>query len=155
MARPRCCRRVAGEPVYQVFKPAGIPSSMLAELVLSLDEFEAVRLADLEGLYHQQAAERMRVSRATFGRILESARRKIARALVEGLALRMEGIQAQLSTGKFFGCAACGHAWEQPCGGGKPRACPLCDSDKLRSAPFAAKEQRKGPQGFGDDRENP
>ena len=141
MARPRCCRRIAGEPVYQVFKPAGIPSSMLEEVVLSIDEFEAVRLADLEGLYHQQAADHMRVSRATFGRILVSARGKIARALVGGLALRMEGIHARLPVDKSFGCAACGHAWEQPCGDGRPKACPVCASDRLRSAPGGPNEQ--------------
>lgn len=133
MARPRCCRRIAGEPVCQVFKPAGIPSSMLEEVVLGIDELEAVRLADLEGLYHQQAADRMQVSRATFGRILESARGKIARALVGGLALRMQGIHGRHPVDKPFGCATCGHAWEQPCGEGMPKACPVCASDRLRS----------------------
>jgi hypothetical protein len=57
---------------------------------LYLDELEAIRLADLEGLYHEQGAERMGVSRATFGRILEGARRKIAGVLVQGQALRIE-----------------------------------------------------------------
>jgi uncharacterized protein len=150
MARPRCCRRIAGEPVYQVFKPAGIPSSMLEELVLSIDEFEAVRLADLEGLYQQQAAERMKVSRATFGRIIEAARKKIARALVEGLALRIEGVPAQLPSGKILGCAACGHAWEQPCGRGRPQACPVCSSDKLNAAQRQANERQGGRDTCGE-----
>jgi predicted DNA-binding protein (UPF0251 family) len=61
------------------------------EIVLTLDEFEAIRLADLEGLYQEQAAERMSVSRPTFGRILVAAHRKVAEALVHGDTLRIEG----------------------------------------------------------------
>jgi predicted DNA-binding protein (UPF0251 family) len=68
----------------------------LDEVVMSLDEFEAMRLADLEGLYQEQAAARMNVSRPTFGRIIDSARRKVAEALVHGKALRIEGGPVQL-----------------------------------------------------------
>jgi predicted DNA-binding protein (UPF0251 family) len=74
-----------------VFHPAGIPVQALGEIVLTLDEFEAIRLADLEGLYQEQAAERMIVSRPTFGRILAAAHRKVAEALSNGKALRIEG----------------------------------------------------------------
>ncbi len=91
MARPKCCRRINLEPNCKIFKPVGIPLSALEEIVLFVDEFEAIRLAHLEQLYHDQAAERMGVSRQTFGRILESARTKVAKALAEGLALRIEG----------------------------------------------------------------
>jgi uncharacterized protein len=91
MPRPRCCRRVAGEPQVTVFKPAGVPRVLLAEVVMTLDELEALRLADLEGMYQERAAERMGVSRSTFGRTVETARRKVATALVEGHALRIEG----------------------------------------------------------------
>jgi predicted DNA-binding protein (UPF0251 family) len=73
-----------------VFKPAGIPARELEEIAMTLDEFEAVRLADLEGLYQELAAERMGVSRSTFSRIVESAHRKIAGAIVHGKALRIE-----------------------------------------------------------------
>ncbi len=59
---------------------------------MSLDEFEAIRLADHEGLYQEEAAGRMDVSRATFGRILDSARGKVADAIVNGKALRIETI---------------------------------------------------------------
>jgi uncharacterized protein len=62
----------------------------LEEVYLSLDELEALRLADYEGLYHEEAAEKMTISRQTFGRILGGARRKLAEALVEGKALRIE-----------------------------------------------------------------
>ncbi len=91
MPRPRCCRRIAGEPPAGIFKPAGIPGRFLEEVVLGLDGLEALRLADLEGLYHEEAATRMGVSRATFGRIVEDARRRVAEALVEGKLLRIEG----------------------------------------------------------------
>lgn len=89
MARPKCCRRIDWEPDCRIFKPIGVPVSSLEEVVLSIDEFEAIRLADLERLYHEQAAERMGISRQTFGRILESARSKVAMFLARGLALRI------------------------------------------------------------------
>jgi len=91
MPRPFCCRRIAGRPVASVFKPLGVPLRELDEIVMTLDEFEAIRLADLDGLYQEQAAEQMGVSRATFSRIMDSAHRKVADALVHGKALRIEG----------------------------------------------------------------
>ncbi len=91
MTRPKCCRDISGMPDSNYFKPRGIPSSLLEEVALTLDEFEAVRLADLEGLYQEGAASRMNISRPTFGRIIESAHRKIADCLVNGKALKIEG----------------------------------------------------------------
>src|SRR4030042_4914358 len=90
MARPRNCRRVGSIPECNYVKPTGIPLSTLEEVVLTVDECEAIRLADLESLYQEQAAERMHVSRQTFGRIIESAHKKVAEALVKGKALRIE-----------------------------------------------------------------
>lgn len=91
MPRPHCRRRVEGRPIAAVFKPAGIPTRELDEVVMTLDEFEALRLADFEKLYQEQAAERMAVSRPTFSRIVEAARFKVAEALVRGKALKIEG----------------------------------------------------------------
>jgi hypothetical protein len=102
MARPKCCRRIDGEPACRIFKPAGVPCSFIEEVVLSMDEFEAIRLADLERLYHGQAAEKMSVSRQTFGRILESGRSKVAKALAGGLALRIEGGEVAMCGKKDF-----------------------------------------------------
>ena len=65
--------------------------SDLVEVVVTLDEFEAIRLADLDGLYQEQAAACMNVSRATFSRIVASAHKKLADALVHGKAVRIEG----------------------------------------------------------------
>ncbi|MBN2019287.1 MAG: DUF134 domain-containing protein [Sedimentisphaerales bacterium] len=91
MPRPYNFRRVCRLPQSSFFKPRGIPLSTLQHVFLTIDEFEAVRLADLEGLYQEDAAARMNVSRQTFGRILESAHKKIADALVHGKALSIEG----------------------------------------------------------------
>jgi predicted DNA-binding protein (UPF0251 family) len=91
MPRPPTCRRIAAEPGVCVFKPAGVPACRLQWLNLTLDEFEALRLADLNGLHQERAAARMRVSRQTFGRIVENARRKVAQALSSGMALNIEG----------------------------------------------------------------
>ena len=87
MPRPQNCRRIGGMPTCRVYKPQGVPRSMLEQVVLTEDEWEAVRLADKEGLYQEQAAERMNISRQTFGRIIESAHKKIADALINGKAL--------------------------------------------------------------------
>lgn len=74
-----------------LFKPAGVPACALEQVTLTLDEVEALRLADLNGLYQEQAAAQMKISRPTFSRIIEEARRKVADALIHGKALRLEG----------------------------------------------------------------
>jgi predicted DNA-binding protein (UPF0251 family) len=119
MARPVSPRNVAGRPVATLFKPGGVPA--LAQIGMALDEFEAVRLADLEQLEHTQAARRMGVSRQTFGRVLGSARRKVAQALVLGHALRIEGDGT--SGAARPRCPYCAH----PCRATKgPEACAAC-----------------------------
>ncbi len=89
MPRPRCPRRIECRPDSNYFKPRGIPMSELVEIHLEADEMESLRLADCEGLYHEKAAKKMGVSRPTFGRILGSARKKVAFALVNGCALQI------------------------------------------------------------------
>lgn len=93
MPRPFCRRRVGWRPGISAFLPAGSKCPQTEDEVISLklDELEALRLADLEGLYQEQAAEKMKVSRATFARILESARKKVAEALVMGKGLVIGG----------------------------------------------------------------
>ncbi len=79
-------------PSVTLFQPVGFCSHQeQADVVLSLDEFEALRLADYEGLYQEAAALRMGISRQTFGRIVENARQKVADALINGKVLRVEG----------------------------------------------------------------
>ncbi len=134
MARPRNCRRVGSIPQSTYFKPRGIPLTMLEEVILTVDECEAIRLADLESLYQEQAAERMKVSRQTFGRIIESAHKKVAEALVKGKALKIEGGQFEMTSMRKFMCSNCQHAWEIPYGTGRPENCPSCKSDNIRRA---------------------
>ncbi len=90
MSRPKKCRCVCCKLESDYFKPRGIPLSGLDEVNLEIDELEALRLADYEGLYQQEAAKRMNVSRATFGRIVEAAHRKVADAILHGKALKIE-----------------------------------------------------------------
>lgn len=87
MPRPKCTPNITQFPGCRYFKPKGIPLAELKEQRLDFEELEALRLADVEGLYLEKAAECMGISRSTFGRILERARRKVALALVEGQAL--------------------------------------------------------------------
>jgi predicted DNA-binding protein (UPF0251 family) len=121
-------------PESTYFKPRGIPLTMLEEVVLTVDEYEAIRLADLESLYQEQAAERMKVSRQTFGRIIESAHKKVAEALVKGKALKIEGGEFEMAAMRKFKCSDCQHAWELHYGTGRPENCPSCKSGNIHRA---------------------
>ena len=157
MPRPLCPRRVDASPPSTYFKPRGVPVSKLEEVVLSVDELEALRLADLEGLYHEDSAARMNVSRATFGRIVEAARRKVAQVLVRGRALKIEGGAVEVPALRRFACAACGHGWSEPFGTGRPGVCPACRGDDFQrvdgggraSGPHRRAAARRGGRGRG------
>jgi predicted DNA-binding protein (UPF0251 family) len=99
MPRPPKCRRVAYLPGVTYFKPAGIPLRALSEVRLSIEEAEAIRLKDLEGLEQEPSAKRMNISRPTFQRVLVSARQKIADALLNGKAIRIEGGNFEIEPG--------------------------------------------------------
>jgi predicted DNA-binding protein (UPF0251 family) len=99
MPRPFKCRRVAFLPEASYFKPAGIPLRVLSEVRLSVEEAEAIRLKDLEGLAQAPSAQKMNVSRPTFQRVLASARQKIADALLKGKAIRIEGGNFEMEPG--------------------------------------------------------
>jgi predicted DNA-binding protein (UPF0251 family) len=108
MPRPRQCRRVAQLPPATYYKPRGVPLRTLAQVGLTVDELEAIRLADLEGLYQEAAAGEMNVSRQTFGRILEAAHKKVADALVNGKALSIEGGPIEVAEPAGPGPHGCG-----------------------------------------------
>ena len=120
MPRPHCCRRISGLPTASLFKPAGVPARSLDVVAMTLDEFEAIRLADLEGRYQEEAAARMGVSRATFGRILDAAHGKVAAALVGGLALRIEGGPVAVARRGGFGCRWGRRGGPEPGRAGRP-----------------------------------
>ncbi len=101
MPRKKCARHINVDPKSTYFKPRGIPMNFLKEIQLELDEFEALRLKYHEGLYQDKAAEKMRISRQTFGRILESANKKIADALINGKAIRIEN-ELNFNTDKSY-----------------------------------------------------
>jgi predicted DNA-binding protein (UPF0251 family) len=92
-------RRVAGMPGYPLFRPAGAGVREGLVTVLTVEEFEAIRLKDNERLDQKDAAKRMKISQPTFQRIYESARKKIADALVNGKAIRIEGGTYRLARG--------------------------------------------------------
>lgn len=98
--RPKKTRWVKCEPGERCFKPQCKPLSQLDGVYLTLDEFEAVRLADFEGLKQEEAAKKMRISRSTFSRIIASAHNKIGDALVNIKALRIEGGCCQIIAGR-------------------------------------------------------
>jgi len=91
MPRPCIRRRIRGRPLAYYFKPAGIRMISLEEIILTLPEFEAIRLIDLEEIPQEQAAKKMKISQPTFSRILTSARKKISEAIIKGKAIKIEG----------------------------------------------------------------
>jgi predicted DNA-binding protein (UPF0251 family) len=125
MTRPCKCRRITGQPRSSLFKPCGVPFHGLRETRLTLDELEAVRLADLEGLYQETAAERMGVSRQTFGNIIRSAHSKIADALVNAKSLKIAGGVVQLDT-HHFRCGRCRNRWTASSDQENVITCPEC-----------------------------
>lgn len=131
MPRPFKCRRIRYAPDVLTFKPAGIPGYQLEEVILTLDEYEAVRLADLQGFYQEEAAQKMGVSRQTFGNIISSAHHKIADALINGKSLRIEGGYVNELKERKFICEDCGYEWTEAFGTGRPEGCPKCKSNNL------------------------
>jgi predicted DNA-binding protein (UPF0251 family) len=144
MARPPCPRRIDAPPRFGYFKPAGVPVAQLEEVVLSVDELEALRLADLRGQYQDEAAQHMGISRATFARIVESGRHKVAQALVEGRALRIEGGPVDFGEERRFRCHDCGHEWSLPFGTGRPASCPACGSRAFRRSDAGPRRRPSG-----------
>ncbi len=130
MPRPVKYRWVSYKPEIDFFKPAGIPVRGLDIVTLTLDEMEAIRLADYEGLYQEEAAEKMKVSRQTFGNIVSSARKKISDAIINGKAIKIEGGVVNFS-GKGFVCKRCGHRWYILQESKNPEDCPDCHSEEI------------------------
>lgn len=91
MSRPVKWRKIEKMPEHSYFKPVGVPMYELEEVSLKIEELEAIRLKDLEGLDQTTCSERMDVSRQTFQRIYYSAKEKIADSLVNGKAIKIQG----------------------------------------------------------------
>lgn len=143
MPRPRISRRVGFKPNVNYFKPAGIRLAELEDSVLTVDEFEAIRLNDLLGLDQNECAKRMNISQPTFYRLVSSARKRIADALINGKAIRIKGgnyNMVQRGRGMGFGgpaincvCPKCSFKEQKvrgaPCINNK---CPKCGSMMIR-----------------------
>ena len=150
MPRPRLRRRIRFMPEITYFKPIGIRMTDLEEEILTFEEFEAIRLKDLEGLEQAKAAKKMNISQPTFHRLLESARKKVAHALVNGKAIKIEGGVYKMVGRRSFGrgrgggfglgpgdeciCPKCGHKISHqrgtPC---YQQKCPKCGTMMTRT----------------------
>lgn len=128
MPRPRMCRCVQALPIIDHFHPCNRQPA--GQAVLAVEELEALRLADLERKTQEEAAGCMKVSRQTFGRIVESARMKVADAIVSGKSILIQGGAYEMEK-REFKCANCGHVWEVPFGIPRPDECPECSSTDL------------------------
>lgn len=131
MSRPKNNRFVKEPPIFTDFKPIGIRGKNLERVYLSIDEYEAIRLADEIGLSHEQAANEMKISRSTFSRLILKSRNKIADFIVNGKALSIEG-------GKFyfinniFKCNDCGDLFKTKIKD-NPYNCPNCNSNNIEN----------------------
>jgi len=125
-------RCVASIPEITYFKPAGIPARILEEVCISVEEAEAIRLKDLEGLEQEECAQRMNISRSTFHRVLGEARSKLADALLKGKAIRIEGGNFEMAM-RHFHCIN-GHEWDvsfKTMIATPPRLCPTCKTPNI------------------------
>lgn len=105
MPRPLKPRTVGLKPEVPVFKPRGVPANKLKTTILTIDEFESIRLADYEGLSHEESASLMNISRPTFSRLIEKARHKISAFLIEANQLLIEGGNVEFDESR--GCPSC------------------------------------------------
>jgi len=134
MGRLKKNRIVKFNPNVNYFKPRGIPMFKLEEVSLTIDEREAIRLADLLGLSHEEAGRQMEVSRATFGRIVQRARQAVADAMINGKAIKVEGGNYNIvdETGKSI-CHKCNNVLNESHNStGKPGECRLCLSENVQ-----------------------
>lgn len=140
MPRPLKLRQVTGVPAASFFKPAGVPMSQLEMVTLAIEEVEALRLKDIEDLHQEECAQRMGVSRGTFHQVLKSARGKVADALVNGKAIRVEGGVFAFPGGRFR-CRQDGNEWALPAGplpGVRAVTCPSCSGQDVQPVPPSA-----------------
>jgi len=132
MGRQPLWRRVGFIPQVTYFKPAGVRLAQSQEICLAIEDAEAIRLKDFEGLEQGECAQRMNVSRTTFARVLNSARRKIADALLTGKAIRIEGGNFEMAARRFM-CVN-GHEWDvsfEEMINTPTQSCPTCKTPTI------------------------
>ena len=145
MPRPTKWRHVDYVPEVTFFQPIGSCLRQIDEVCLSIEETEAIRLKDMEGLRQEECAERMDISRPTFHRVLESARRKVAEALINGKAIRIKGGNFEMAR-RYFRCSDDGHEWNLPFEAittSTLSTCPRCKSPNVLPIPGPGIGRRK------------
>jgi len=127
MPNRRRFRRIKMPPAMEGFKPFGIPMRELESVDLLFEEYEALRLADYENLTQEEAAKKMNISRPTFTRLYDKARKSIAKAFVEGKAIIIKG-GTFVTDDYWYRCEDCHETMvtEQP-----SKNCRKCDSDNI------------------------
>ena len=121
MPRPRKCRKVCRLPQTDEFIPTCTHHGPIEKVILTVDEYETIRLIDYEGFSQEECSEYMKVARTTVQQIYNNARKKLAQALVEGCIIKIEGGDYQLCDGKeaYCGCGGCPiHRYQQTTGSG-------------------------------------
>ena len=131
MSRTEKDRIIFKPPVFSEFKPLGISMKSLSQTQLSIDEYEALRLADFIGLSHVEASEEMGISRPTFTRLIEKTRRKIADFIIKGKLLTIEGGNIHFRN-NIIKCDNCGHMFTINIKNSITK-CPKCDSGNLQN----------------------
>ena len=129
MPRPENNRYVNRPPLFREFKPAGVGARFLDKIIFTLDEYEAIRLSDGEGMSHAEAALEMGISRPTFTRLIEGARKKIADFIITGKSLVIEGGQIHFKQ-NIIRCNSCGQMFIIDIDK-KFDTCPACGSTDL------------------------
>jgi len=129
MPRPKKNRKVHKPPFYTRFKPTGIAAKDLNQLTLSLDEYEAIRLADFYGMSQEEAAEEMEISRPTFTRLIEAARKKMADFLINGKVLSLNGGNIHFKN-NVIKCEDCRHMFTTSFQS-NIKICPNCESSNI------------------------
>ncbi len=129
MPRKKNNRLIDLPPVFTEFKPTGVRKKQLESMTLSLDEYEAIRLADFYGLSQEKAAQQMQISRPTFSRVVEAARKKMAEFIIKGRRITIEGGDVHFKQNTIK-CATCNHLFNVDIQQ-QVETCPECNSDSL------------------------
>ena len=129
MPRPKKKRMVHEPPLFNDFKPKGFPGKFLDKVTLSLDEYEALRLADFLKLSHEEAASQMEISRPVFTRLIDQAREKLVKMIVEGKMISIEGGDIHFKN-NLIKCLHCGQISRVKIGDSYS-GCPGCKSSEL------------------------
>lgn len=130
MRGPYRKRRIHRPPQFNNFKPAGVPRKFLESVILTVDEYEAIRLADYQQMEHQQSADEMNISRPTFTRLIEKARKKMAQVIIEGKELIIMGGNIDFVY-NLHECKDCGEVVQKPFTEDQ-EACPDCGSSNMQ-----------------------